>query len=98
MGSAGQCFAARLLLCRDDAAGSKLCRQVGVCAQHTVQQACEGGAADLEALDDVLPRESLVVDSLASPKDLCGDDVVRALPAQLLQHDTHKKAICYVMS
>lgn len=41
-------------------------------------------AADLHALNNMLPGQALVVGSLASPEDLGGNDVVRALPLQLL--------------
>lgn len=41
----------------------------------------------LHALNNVLPGQALVIDALASPEDLGGDHIVRALPAELLQHE-----------
>ena len=52
----------------------------------------KGGAilswsAYLHALDNMLPGQALVIDTLASPEDLCGNHIVRTLPAQLLQYE-----------
>ena len=39
-----------------------------------------GWAADLHALNNMLPGQALVIGSLASPEDFGGNDIVRAFP------------------
>uniref|UniRef100_A0A8R7QX84 Uncharacterized protein n=1 Tax=Triticum urartu TaxID=4572 RepID=A0A8R7QX84_TRIUA len=72
-------------------------RRVGPVAVHDVDvlhvEPLERG---LEALDDVLAGEALVVGALAAPEELGGDDDVGAAPAQVpdrLPHDLLRAAV-----
>ena len=74
-------FSASLTFCSCTAGGWKLAQR---------PQRLRGWAADLHALNDMLPGQALVIGSLASPEDFGGNDVVRALPLQLLFGIAHQ--------
>ena len=66
-----------------------------VAAENNAYEGNKGcrGQSHLHPLNDVLSGQAFVIDALASPEDLGGNHIVRALPLQLLHYQAAHSAI-----